>query len=150
MQVFVSLSVLTRYAMNGCMDDLYIDFSFDIPPVIAVILCQAGGGIIVALVVKYADNIIKGFACSLATLLSTVGSMYLFSFQPSGKFVVGGVLVVASAFYYGIVDGRQRQALSAAGGSKLKSPAASGGMKSDLEVEHLLNPSKDDAKLDKL
>uniref|UniRef100_A0A131Y592 Putative udp-galactose transporter n=1 Tax=Ixodes ricinus TaxID=34613 RepID=A0A131Y592_IXORI len=65
-----------------------------------VILLQALGGLLVAVVVKYADNILKGFATSLAIVLSCVVSVYAFEFQLTGKFVVGAGLVMASIFLY--------------------------------------------------
>ncbi|OZC05248.1 UDP-galactose transporter, partial [Onchocerca flexuosa] len=44
----------------------------------------AYGGLVVALVVKYADNILKGFAASLSIVLSSVISYWLLDdFQPS-------------------------------------------------------------------
>uniref|UniRef100_A0A8C3P8V4 Solute carrier family 35 member A2 n=1 Tax=Chrysemys picta bellii TaxID=8478 RepID=A0A8C3P8V4_CHRPI len=48
------------------------------PLVWGVVLNQAFGGLLVAVVVKYADNILKGFATSLSIVASTVASMYLF------------------------------------------------------------------------
>lgn len=42
-----------------------------------VIVLQAVGGLIVALVMKYADNILKGFATSVSIVCSTVLSYYL-------------------------------------------------------------------------
>jgi UDP-sugar transporter A1/2/3 len=42
---------------------------------------NATGGLLVAVVVKYADNILKGFACSLAIIISSVISIFLFGFQ---------------------------------------------------------------------
>ncbi|KAM7280941.1 putative UDP-galactose transporter, partial [Ixodes scapularis] len=65
-----------------------------------VILLQALGGLLVAVVVKYADNILKGFATSLAIVLSCVVSVYAFEFQLTGKFVVGAGLVMGSIFLY--------------------------------------------------
>ncbi len=45
---------------------------------------QAVGGLIVALVMKYADNILKGFATSLSIVLSSVVSYFFLSdFHPS-------------------------------------------------------------------
>lgn len=38
---------------------------------------QAVGGLVVALVMKYADNILKGFATSVSIVCSTVLSYYL-------------------------------------------------------------------------
>ncbi|XP_058831024.1 UDP-N-acetylglucosamine transporter [Topomyia yanbarensis] len=62
---------------------------------------QAGGGLIVAVVVKYADNILKGFATSLAIIISCVASMYLFDFNLTLQFSVGAALVIGSIFLYG-------------------------------------------------
>lgn len=65
-----------------------------------VILLQALGGLLVAVVVKYADNILKGFATSLAIVLSCVVSVYAFEFQLSWQFVGGAALVMGSIFLY--------------------------------------------------
>jgi len=61
---------------------------------------QAGGGLIVAMVVKYADNILKGFATSLAIVISCVASVYLFDFHVTFQFVLGASLVICSIFMY--------------------------------------------------
>lgn len=61
---------------------------------------QAGGGLIVAVVVKYADNILKGFATSLAIVISCVASVYLFDFHVTLQFVLGASLVICSIFMY--------------------------------------------------
>lgn len=42
---------------------------------------QAAGGVIVALVINYADNIAKNFATSISILLSCIASVYFFDFQ---------------------------------------------------------------------
>lgn len=42
---------------------------------------QAAGGVIVALVINYADNIAKNFATSISILLSCGASVYFFDFQ---------------------------------------------------------------------
>ncbi|XKL67632.1 hypothetical protein PGB90_003123 [Kerria lacca] len=69
--------------------------------VIYVIFLQAIGGLLVAIVVKYADNILKGFATSLAIIISCIFSMYLFDFIINFQFVVGALFVIASVFLYG-------------------------------------------------
>lgn len=66
-----------------------------------LIFLQAGGGLIVAVVVKYADNILKGFATSLAIIISCVASIYIFNFNLTLKFTFGAALVIASIFLYG-------------------------------------------------
>lgn len=66
-----------------------------------LILLQAGGGLIVAMVVKYADNILKGFATSLAIIISCVASVFIFSFVLTLQFSFGALLVMCSIFLYG-------------------------------------------------
>ncbi|CAB3405733.1 unnamed protein product [Caenorhabditis bovis] len=59
------------------------------------------GGLSVAVCIKYADNIAKNFATSVAIVLSTVGSMFLFEFVPSLTFLFGASLVIFSIFLFG-------------------------------------------------
>ncbi|KAL7745363.1 hypothetical protein ACLKA6_015380 [Drosophila palustris] len=66
-----------------------------------LVLLQAGGGLIVAVVVKYADNILKGFATSLAIIISCIASIYIFNFNLTLQFSAGAMLVIASIFLYG-------------------------------------------------
>ena len=77
---------------------------------------------VVAVVIKYADNILKGFATSLSIILSSIVSYYfLKDFIPNGYtkifwyfywrikialyfcrlFVIGAFLVIGSTFLYG-------------------------------------------------
>ncbi|KAI8388465.1 UDP-galactose transporter [Radiomyces spectabilis] len=67
-----------------------------------VILIQAFGGLIVALVVKYADNILKGFATSISIILSSLVSVWLFNFVLSGSFVLGAIFVIYATYLYGL------------------------------------------------
>ncbi len=69
--------------------------------VIGVVLLQAGGGLMIAVVMKYADNILKGFATSISIILSTWLSMFLFQFQLSILFVAGAGIVIGAVFLYG-------------------------------------------------
>lgn len=68
--------------------------------VIWVILLQAVGGLIVAVVVKYADNILKGFAASFSIVTSCILSYFFFDFQPNLEFFAGAVLVNISMYLY--------------------------------------------------
>ncbi|KAF5294636.1 hypothetical protein FQA39_LY02768 [Lamprigera yunnana] len=68
-----------------------------------LILLQAGGGLLVAVVVKYADNILKGFATSLAIVISCIASIYIFNFVLTLQFFFGAMLVIFSIFLYGYV-----------------------------------------------
>ena len=65
------------------------------------ILLQAAGGLLVAVVVKYADNIIKGFAASFSMITSCIISIFLFDFKPSFMFLGGAVLVNTAMYLYG-------------------------------------------------
>lgn len=66
-----------------------------------VIFMQAFGGLLVAVVVKYADNILKGFATSFAIILSCCISIYAFNFVLSLQFCVGTSLVMVAIYLYG-------------------------------------------------
>lgn len=68
--------------------------------VVIVVLNQALGGFLVALVVKYADNILKGFAVSFSIILSSVLSIFLFDFTTSLYFLLGTALVLVSVYVY--------------------------------------------------
>lgn len=65
------------------------------------VLQNALGGLLVAVVVKYADNILKGFACSLAIIITCVASIFIFDFSISLQFSMGAALVISSIFLYG-------------------------------------------------
>ncbi|XP_064848337.1 UDP-N-acetylglucosamine transporter-like isoform X2 [Oncorhynchus masou masou] len=67
-----------------------------------VVALQALGGLVIAAVIKYADNILKGFATSLSIILSTLISYFwLVDFDPTSMFFLGAVLVLAATFLYG-------------------------------------------------
>lgn len=74
-----------------------------------LVVLQAGGGLLVAVVVKYADNILKGFATSLAIVISCVASIYLFAFNLTLQFSFGAALVIGSIFLYGHVPSAKPQ-----------------------------------------
>ncbi|KAF9374926.1 hypothetical protein BGX21_003992 [Mortierella sp. AD011] len=66
-----------------------------------VVVNQALGGLLVAVVVKYADNILKGFATSLSIIISGIISVYFFDFEPSFQFQFGTMIVILSTYLYG-------------------------------------------------
>ena len=74
----------------------------------SVILLQAAGGLIVAVVVKYADNVLKGFATSLSILISAFVSSYLFGdVDINQAFLCGCIVVLASVFAFGYVPAQK-------------------------------------------
>ena len=70
----------------------------------SIVAVQAGGGLIVAVVIKYADNILKGFAAALSIVLCGVLSIALFGFFPSLAFALGSVVVIVATFLYSKPD----------------------------------------------
>ncbi|KAJ1797933.1 UDP-galactose transporter Gms1, partial [Coemansia sp. RSA 2399] len=62
------------------------------------IACQALGGLIVAVVVKYADNILKGFATSISIILSCLASVWFFDFHITLPFMAGTAMVIYATY----------------------------------------------------
>ena len=63
-------------------------------------LWQALGGILVAVTIKYSDNILRGFAQALAIIVGAVGSYFLFGFVLTPIFTLGCTLVISAVFMY--------------------------------------------------
>jgi UDP-sugar transporter A1/2/3 len=82
-----------------------------------VILVQAIGGLIVAVVVKYADNVLKVFASSFSIIFSCLISAILFDFRPNALFLVGAGFVCFSTVLYSRPEKRGRQVLPVVNGS---------------------------------
>ena len=74
---------------------------FDQPIVWLSVLWQSAGGILVAVTIKYADNILRGFAQGVAIIVGAVGSHYIFGFELSAVFIVGVGAVLVAVFLYG-------------------------------------------------
>lgn len=72
------------------------------PIVWATIILQAIGGLIVALVITYADNILKGFATSISVIISTVASAVLWGFEITPLFLAGMVAVLIATYMYSL------------------------------------------------
>ncbi|KAJ9651188.1 hypothetical protein H2198_009520 [Neophaeococcomyces mojaviensis] len=70
----------------------------------ATIGLQAFIGVVVALVIASADNILKGFATSLSVILSTIISVLFFDFIITRNFIYGTLLVLLSTHIYGLPE----------------------------------------------
>ncbi|KAF6772773.1 hypothetical protein AHF37_08332 [Paragonimus kellicotti] len=68
----------------------------------ASILTQSLGGLLIAATIRYADNILKGFAPSVAIVLTFILSMIFFQFSPTFVFIVGAILVVIATVLYSL------------------------------------------------
>ncbi|KAG8524490.1 CMP-sialic acid transporter, partial [Galemys pyrenaicus] len=60
------------------------------------------GGLYTSVVVKYTDNIMKGFSAAAAIVLSTIASVMLFGLQITLTFALGTLLVCISIYLYGL------------------------------------------------
>jgi UDP-sugar transporter A1/2/3 len=70
------------------------------PLVVLVVMLEAGGGLVVAVVIKYADNILKSFATAVSIVTSTIVSALVFGFTISKLFVCGCLFVFAAIVLY--------------------------------------------------
>jgi len=75
----------------------------------AVVFLQALGGLVVSVVIKYTDNVIKGFALAVSILLSWLLSIPLFGLRPTPPFVLGLALVLASVLLFSASSGAPAQ-----------------------------------------
>lgn len=70
-----------------------------------VIALQGLGGLIVAAVLKYADNILKCFANAVALIMSfCVGIFILRDAEPTIMFLIGIILIIFASFVYTVDD----------------------------------------------
>lgn len=74
-----------------------------------VVIVQAVGGLIVAVVVRYADNVLKVFATSFSIVASCILSAFLFDFHPSLSFLLGASLVVTATVMYSAPEKKKRR-----------------------------------------
>lgn len=66
----------------------------------ATVAIQVLGGLVTAMVIKYSDNILKGFATSLSIVISFLASVALFKFQMTFTFILGSVIVLIATWLY--------------------------------------------------
>ncbi|KIY72228.1 hypothetical protein CYLTODRAFT_450153 [Cylindrobasidium torrendii FP15055 ss-10] len=66
----------------------------------ATVAIQVFGGLVTAMVIKYSDNILKGFATSLSIVMSFMASVYLFEMRISFPFVLGSAIVLNATWLY--------------------------------------------------
>lgn len=86
-------------------DDVFVSVFHGVDEVVcAMIVNQALGGILVALCLRHADNILKTFATTCAIVVGGVVSHFLFGFVPSASFVLGSLTVMGAIVLYGMPD----------------------------------------------
>ena len=73
----------------------------------ATVAIQVFGGLVTAVVIKYSDNILKGFATSLSIVLSFLASVALFDFHITPSFIIGASTVLGSTWMYNQPAGKE-------------------------------------------
>uniref|UniRef100_A0A7S2UCA2 Uncharacterized protein n=1 Tax=Attheya septentrionalis TaxID=420275 RepID=A0A7S2UCA2_9STRA len=67
----------------------------------AVVVLQAGGGLLIAAIIKYADNVLKGLATGVSVVTSTACSMILFGTPLTlPQFLIGAIVIFGSVFFF--------------------------------------------------
>ncbi|KAI0780524.1 nucleotide-sugar transporter-domain-containing protein [Trametes elegans] len=93
----------------------------------ATVSIQVLGGLITAIVIKYSDNILKGFATSLSIVLSFLASVALFGFRLTPSFVIGSTIVLVATWMYNQPPGKELVAITnVLPGSKSQPPSFPG------------------------
>jgi len=95
------------FALVACFKDYdliskYGFFQQYDPLVVAVILLQALGGLVISMVVKQTNSVIKGFATAGSVVLSCLlSSIFINDFSPFNlKFLTGTIVVIGSVLSY--------------------------------------------------
>ncbi|KAI0748447.1 nucleotide-sugar transporter-domain-containing protein [Daedaleopsis nitida] len=92
----------------------------------ATVSVQVLGGLITAIVIKYSDNILKGFATSLSIVLSFLASVVLFGFYITPSFLVGSTVVLVATWMYNQPPGKELVAITSVMPGKPLTPSFPG------------------------
>ena len=65
-----------------------------------LVLLQAGGGLLVAAVIKYADNVLKGLATGVSVVFATLLSVIFFGTSLTNQFSCGATMILAAVYYF--------------------------------------------------
>jgi UDP-sugar transporter A1/2/3 len=95
--ISAAIGVYTKDGAAVAAGGLYQGFS---PLVWFVVTVEAFGGIVVALVIKYADNILKNFATAVSIVTSVIVSTLFLNFQVKPMFVIGALFVMSAVALY--------------------------------------------------
>lgn len=107
----VLYSAAPGHYSRGIFFDLFRNFGAWAWAVVAV---QVFGGLVTAIVIKYSDNILKGFATSLSIILSSLASVALFHFHITPSFVIGATTVLCATWMYNQPPEKEAPLLAAA------------------------------------
>ena len=91
-----------------------------------IVALQAAGGLLVAAVIKYADNVLKGMATGVSVATGTFASTFLFGTTLSMQFGIGAAAILLSVYFFS----NELPAACTGGGSKKA--------KKDVEMKPML------------
>ncbi|CAE8724468.1 unnamed protein product [Polarella glacialis] len=102
---------------------------------------NAFGGLLIAVVIKRADNILKNFSTSLSIILTAIVSVVMGDSSFNVLFVGGGVLVIYAVFLYGGIDPTSalRRLLQGSANAKLEKEDARRG---ETQMENVASNSR--------
>jgi len=104
---FLSLGVVFLANWSVVRDG---DFFRGYTPLSWAIICgQAGGGLLISFIMRYADNILKGFATSLSLVIVPLISWVVFKTTISKNFVMGTAVVISSCILFALQSQEQEQ-----------------------------------------
>lgn len=73
-----------------------------------LVALQAGGGLLVAAVIKYADNVLKGLATGVSVCFATAVSYFLFGTSLSSQFSIGAAMILVSVYFFSNPIGKEK------------------------------------------
>ncbi|KAJ6531595.1 nucleotide-sugar transporter-domain-containing protein [Mycena vulgaris] len=111
-------SAAAPHNSRGFLHDVFRNFG---PWAWATVAIQVFGGLVTAIVIKYSDNILKGFATSLSIILSSLASVALFHFSITPSFIIGASTVLCATWMYNQPPGQEPLAIVTLTGSSGKS-----------------------------
>ncbi|TDL21546.1 nucleotide-sugar transporter [Rickenella mellea] len=91
---------------HGILQTAFANFT---PSAYLTILTQVLGGLLTAIVIKHADNILKGFATSLSIILAFLVGMLAFGERATAGFVGGAGVVLVATWVYNRGEGARRE-----------------------------------------
>ncbi|PAV77541.1 hypothetical protein WR25_03004 [Diploscapter pachys] len=103
------LAVITMCFTSAFADGFFRGWDF---LVVCLTVTNSIGGLLISVVIKYADNILKAYAQSMAIIGAALGSWLLFDFVPGFFFTLGSSLVISSIILYTLYPYQQRYDLS--------------------------------------
>jgi hypothetical protein len=94
---------LWNHLLWNRLDGLFDGYNF---VTVLVVMSYSFTGLIVSVIMKYADNMVKIYAVAVSMALTMVLSIFLFDFEPSSQLFFGIITITISILmYFNIVTG---------------------------------------------